>query len=247
MLLTSRSISETSNRLSVEFQDESNEYQQDSLSLVDGDDSALIGYEISSQSTALGVANFSQATRVLLRQLDKSTKGNLFVEFQTSFRAMKIRPGDIIALTYLKEGFTRVPLRVVKLSPSVNYQLVTILAQIHDDDWYSDNPAVLGGAGRQPASQVQTPRPLIGLIPHDDANGNFEFFDFKVQENIQAQSDGSATDTLTVSFAQPTKPNPNSPNLPLLSLAPQIQTAGGTLNGGSSFYYAVSARGRRRK
>ena len=164
--LSSRSIAETSNRLSVEFQDESNEYQQDSFSVVDADDAALIGYEISSQSTALGIANYSQANRVLLRQLDKSTKGNQFVQFQTSFRALKVRPGDIIALTYLKEGFTRVPFRVVKLSPSMNYQVVTVLAQIHDDDWYSDNPAVLGGAGRQPGTQVQTPRPLIGTIPH---------------------------------------------------------------------------------
>ncbi|HMJ62899.1 MAG TPA: hypothetical protein VK493_14095 [Bryobacteraceae bacterium] len=51
--LSSRSVAETSNRLSVEFQDESNEYQQDSLSLVDSDDVGLIGYEISSQSTAV--------------------------------------------------------------------------------------------------------------------------------------------------------------------------------------------------
>ncbi len=239
--LSSRTIAETSNRLSVEFQDESNEYQQDSLSLVDSDDSALIGYEISSQSTAVGIANFSQATRVLLRQLDKSTDGNLFVEFQTSFRALKVRPGDIIALTYLKEGFIRVPLRVVKLSPSMNYQLVTILAQIHDDDWYSDNPAVLGGAGRQPWSQVQTPRPLIGLLEHTDANNNFEYFDFSVTEDIQAQTDGTATDILTVGFSQPTKPDANSPNLPLLSLSPQYQTTGGTLAGGSNLYYAVSA------
>lgn len=239
--LTSRTIAETSNRLSVEFQDESNEYQQDSLSLVDSDDSALIGYEISSQSTALGIANFSQATRVLLRQLDKSTNGNIFVEFQTSFRALKIRPGDIIALTYSKEGFTRAPFRVVKLSPSMNYQMVTVLAQIHDDAWYSDNPAVLGGAGRQPATQIQTPRPLIGLISHKDAEGNNEYYDFSVQETIQAQTDGSATDTLTVGFALPNKPTPNSPNLPLLSLSPTYQTTGGTLPGGSTFYYAVSA------
>ena len=47
--LSSRSVAETSNRLSVEFQDESNEYQQDSLSLVDSEDVGLIGYEISSQ------------------------------------------------------------------------------------------------------------------------------------------------------------------------------------------------------
>jgi len=239
--LTSRNIAETSNRLSVEFQDESNEYQQDSLSLVDADDSALIGYEISSQSTALGIANFSQATRVLLRQLDKSTDGNMFVEFQTSFRALKVRPGDIIALTYLKEGFIRVPFRVVKLSPSINYELVTVLAQIHDDAWYSDNPAVLGGAGRQPGTQVQTPRPLIGLVVHDDPNGNFEYFDFTVTEQIQAQSDGTATDTLTVGFSQPTAPAANSPNLPLLSLSPGYVTGSGSIAGGSVLYYAVTA------
>jgi len=239
--LSSRSIAETSNRLSVEFQDESNEYQQDSFSVVDADDAALIGYEISSQSTALGVANFSQANRVLLRQLDKSTKGNQFVQFQTSFRALKVRPGDIIALTYLKEGFTRVPFRVVKLSPSMNYQIVTILAQIHDDDWYSDNPAVLGGAGRQPGTGVQSPRPLIGTLPHLDSTGALEYFDFGVEETIQTQNDGAATDILTVSFAEPGRPDANSPYLPLLSLSPQYGTSGGTLWGGSSLYYAVSA------
>lgn len=239
--LTSRTIAETSNRLSVEFQDESNEYQQDSLSIVDADDSALIGYEISSQSTAVGVANFSQATRILLRQLDKSTKGNLFVQFQTSFRALKVRPGDIITLTYAKEGFMRAAFRVVKLSPAMNYELVTVLAQVHDDDWYSDNPTVLRNAGRQPASGTQTPRPLIGLTPHDAPGGTFEFFDFKISENIQAQTDGTATDILTAAFCQPSIPNPNSPNLPLVSLSPQFATTGGTVSGGTNMYYAVSA------
>lgn len=239
--LSSKSVSETSNRLSVEFQNQSNEYQQDSLSLVNADDLALIGYEVSSQSTALGIANFSQATRVLLRQLDKSTKGNLFIQFQTSFRALKIRPGDIIAITYLKEGFSRTPFRVVKLSPAMNFQMVSVLAQIHDDDWYSDNPAVLMNAGRQPGSLVQVPRPLIGEVAHNDSTGNLEFFDFGITEQIQASSDGSATDTFTVSFSQPVMPNPNLPNLPLVSLSPQYSTTGGTLTGGSNLYYAVAA------
>ncbi|MBV8573062.1 MAG: phage tail protein [Acidobacteriaceae bacterium] len=239
--LTSRTIAETSNRLSVEFQDESNEYQQDSLSVVDAGDSSLIGYEISSQSTALGIANFSQATRVLLRQLDKSTKGNLFIQFQTSFRALKVRPGDIITVTYAKEGLQRVPFRVTKLSPSMNYEVVTILAQIHDDDWYSDNPTVLRNAGRQPAAQTRVPRPLIGVNAHLSPTGTFESFDFAISEAIHAQQDGTATDILTVSFSQPSNPSPNSPGLPLVSLSPQFTSAGGTLQGGSNLYYAVSA------
>ena len=239
--LTSQTAAETSNRLSVEFQDESNEYQQDSLSLVDSEDVALIGYENSTQSTALGIANFSQATRVLLRQLDKSTKGNLYVEFVTSFRALKIRPGDIISFTYVREGLERAPFRVVKLSPSTNYELVTVLAQVHDDNWYSDNPATLGGAGRQPGTETQTPLPLIGLRPHDDSSGTFEFFDFKIQESIQTLKDGSATDILSVAFSVPVSPSTNSSSLPLLSLSPAISSTGGTLAGGSNLYYAVTA------
>ena len=239
--ILSRTLAETSNRLSVEFQDKTNEYQQDSLSIADSEDSALIGYEISSQSTALGISNLNQATRILLRQLDKSTKGNLFVEFQTSFRAFKVRPGDIVSLTYLKEGFERVPFRVVKLSPSTNFQLITVLAQIHNDDWYSDNPSILAGAGRQPGSQVRTPRPLIGLIAHNDPNGAFEYFDFKTEESVQTLKDGTATDKITVSFAQPRKPSAKATNLPLLSLTAQFLSAGGSLRGGTTYYYAVSA------
>lgn len=239
--LISRAVAETSNRLSVEFQDESNEYQQDSLSLADADDAALIGYEISSHSTALGVANFSQATRVLLRQLEQSTKGNLFVEFQTSFRALKVRPGDIITLTYLKENFVRKPFRVLKLSPSLNYQIVTVLAQAHDDSWYSDQPATMGGAGRQPAAQTGTPRPLIGLLPHNGAGGNFEFFDFQNEDQLQVQAGGAATDLLTVSFSQPAKPHSNSPSLPLVSLSPEYVAGSGTLPAGATYYYAVTA------
>ncbi|MGH9694932.1 MAG: hypothetical protein ACRD5Z_12355, partial [Bryobacteraceae bacterium] len=116
-----------------------------------------------------------------------------------------------------------------------------ITAQIHDDGWYNDNPATLGGAGRQPGTQIQTPRPLIGSITHDDPLGKFEFFDFGVQESVQALSDGSAIDTLSISFAAPAKPSANSPNLPLLSLAPGYLDTGGSLVAGSSYYYAVSA------
>lgn len=240
--LSSRSIAECSNRLSVEFQDATNEYQQDSLSLVDVDDSALIGYEISSQSTALGISNFSQATRVLLRQLDKLTKGNLFLELQTSFKALKVRPGDLIAVTYLKEGFLRTPFRISKLSPSTNYETVTLQAQLHSDDWYSDDPAVLGGRGRQPGSGSTIPKPLIGIKERLNADGSFSTFDFGLSEDVQVLKDGTAIDRITVSFSQPTKPSATGGSIPLVGLAPRIDTGGGGLAGGTTYYYAVSSK-----
>ncbi len=241
VLLSSNSVAETSNCLNVEFQDEFNEYQQDSLSTVNANDIALIGYEISSQSTAMGITNYSQATRVLLRQLDKAIDGNLYINFVTSFRALKVRPGDIIAVTYQKEGFVRTPFRVVKLSPATNYQFVTIQAQIHDDDWYSDSITTLLAAGRQPASQVQVPRPLIGVVPILDAEGQTEAFDFAVNEQIQAQTDGSTTDTLSVGFSVPSAPSLNALSIPLLSLSPSYAETGGALEGGVTYYYAISA------
>ncbi len=234
--MLSRSLAETSNRLSVEFQDESNEYQQDSLSLVDSDDTALIGYEISSTSTALGIPNFNQANRVLLRQIDKLTKGNCYIQFLTSFRALKVRPGDIITVTYAKEGLQRTPFRVTKLSPSLNYRMVQILAQIHDDNWYSDDPTVISGSGRQPGANVTVPRPLLGTT--FDATGNTQF---AVQEQTAQRADGGVTDTLSVSFVQPSNGSTALTGLPLLSLAPAMASAGGTLLGGTNYYYAVTA------
>jgi hypothetical protein len=234
--LLSRSLAETSNRLSVEFHDESNEYQQDSLSLIDSDDAALIGYEISSTSTALGIPNFNQANRVLLRQLDKLTKGNCYIQLLTSFRALKVRPGDIITVTYAKEGLQRTPFRVTKLSPSINYRMVQVLAQVHDDNWYSDNPNVIAGAGRQPGANVSVPRPLLGTT--FDANGNTQF---AVLEQTAQRADGGVTDTLSISFVEPSKVSTAMTNLPLLSLAPAIASTGGTLPGGANLYYAVTA------
>ncbi|HJY06582.1 MAG TPA: phage tail protein, partial [Bryobacteraceae bacterium] len=234
--LVSKSISESSNRVTVEFQDEANEYQQDTLSVVSDDDQALIGYEVGSTSTALGLPNFNQALRILSRQIGKATKGNRFIEFGTSFRALKVRPGDIIALTYLKEGLSRTPFRVVKLAPSINYRNVSILAQAHDDSWYSDDPGNGSGGGRQPGAGIALPRPLLG--PTFDANGGTQF---SITESITGRTDGGAATILTVGFVNPVQPLTGAPIVPLLNLSPQVSTSAGSLKGGTNYYYALTA------
>jgi hypothetical protein len=235
VVLLSRSVPETANRMTVEFQDENNEYQQNSLSVVNAEDAALMGYEISSTSTALGIPNFNQASRVLALQLAKSTEGNQFIEFQTSFRALKVRPGDIITVTYAKEGLVRQPYRVVRLSPSINYRRITVLAQVHNDQWYSDNPNVILGAGRIASGEVGTPRPLLG--PTLNSSGTT---DFQITEQLTAQSDGGITDSLQIAFVEPATPSGTIQNLPLVSLSPVISQTGGSLAAGI-YYYALSA------
>ncbi len=238
--LWSRSTAESPNRYTVEFQDEFNEYQQDALSLVDFADAIAAGHEVSASLTALGIPNFNQAGRILRLQLDKSLRANTYVEFETGLRAIGLKPGDLITLTYAKEGFVRQLFRIVRISPGLNLQRMTIVAQIHQDEWYVGNGESNGllGGGRQPAIEIGVPRPLLGSALDVDGESQFE-----VEERSSELADGSYNVAIAVSFAQPTLPGVNSPGIPLISLAAQTDSVGGTLKGGRNYYYAVSASG----
>lgn len=234
--LFSRGGADTANRLTVEFQDEFNEYQQDSLSLVDVDDALLTGREVTASYPALGLPNFDQATRVLDLQLAKLLRGNTFVELETSMRGVGLAPGDLITVTYLKEGLDRQLFRVVRLAPGVNFQTVQVTAQWHEDAWYTTGGSAAGGRRRNGA-EVGVPRPLIGS--QIDANGVTQF---TVTDSIEPLSTGEVFVRLKAEFQTPRTPSTAAVNVPLVNLTPVIATTGGTLQGGRSYYYAVSAK-----
>jgi Putative phage tail protein len=234
--LHSRSTADTPNRFSIEFQDSFNEYQQDSISLVDTDDVAHIGQEITGPFSVLGIPNYDQAARILKFNLDRSIQGNTYVEFETSVRAVGIQPGDIIGLTYLKEGFNRQPFRVIGIAPGTNYRTAAITAQIHNDTWYSDtNGQTPNNGRREPDSSLGLPRPLIGSVV--DTNGNVQF---GIVETSSGETDGGLTVQANVSFFSPPAPAINQIGIPLVDFAPTFGT-NGTLAGGQTLYYAFSA------
>jgi len=236
LTVTSQSIANTPNQYTVEFQDEFNDYQQDSLSLVDIDDFVLTGQQVTTTLTALGLPNFDQANRAAALQLYKSVNGNTYIQFETSVKGVGLKPGDIITLTYAREGFSRQPFRITKLSPGVNFITAVIAAQIHDDAWYTVVNADAGGSGRQPGSEVGLPRPLVGSVL--DSNGVEQF---GISETSTESTDGSVTETLSVSFSVPAKPAASSAGIPLMGLNAQVSNSGGTLAGGQVLYYGVSA------
>lgn len=234
-----RSAADTPNRYSVEFQDAFNEYQQDSLSLVDIDDVLRNGQEISVVLNALGIPNFHQAARIIQLALDKSIRGNTYVQFETSVRGIGLKPGDLITLTYLKEGLLRAPFRIKSIAPGLNFSTATITAQIHDDFWYSDtasdgNP----GTRRQPGFEVGLPRPLLGNILDEDGEPQLE-----IQERADEAGDGQMTVWLKAGFVVPRQPSASSAGIPLLSLSPAVSETGGTLAGDQTLYYAISSLG----
>jgi hypothetical protein len=234
--LYSRNGTSTTNQLTVEFQDEFNQFQQDSLTLVDIDDSLLTDRLVTAPFPGVGLPNFDQATRMLQLQLNKTIAGYTLVEFSTSVKGIGIAPGDLITVTYLKEGLERQPFRVVTIAPGQDYQTVQITAQWHDDDWYTTGGADSTGGGIYATNQGGMPRPLVGSAV--DAHGIEQF---GVIETAIASGDGSFTIQLSVAFTAPALPQASSAGIPLLSLSPTIATTGGTLAGGQSLYYAVSA------
>jgi hypothetical protein len=236
LTVTSQSIANTPNQYTVEFQDEFNDYQQDSLSLVDIDDFVLTGQQVTTTLTALGLPNFDQANRAAALQLYKSVQGNTYIQFETSVKGVGLKPGDIITLTYAREGFSRQPFRITKLSPGVNFITAVITAQIHDDAWYTIVNSDAGGSAFQAPSEVGLPRPLVGSLL--DSNGVEQF---GISETSTESTDGSVTESLSVSFSVPAKPAASSAGIPLMGLNAQVNNSGGTLAGGQALYYGISA------
>jgi hypothetical protein len=234
--LWSRHDADVPNRLTVEFQDEFNEYQQDSLALTDADDSLLTARQVTAAFPALGLPNFDQAARVLSLQLNKNIAGYTFIEFETSVKGVGLNPGDLITVTYLKEGLQRQPFRIVKLVPGRNYETVTVTAQWHDDAWYSAQGTGFRGGRRQSGSRVGLPRPLAGSVI--DANGVEQF---GIVETPIQSAEGSVWVDLEVSFTPPGPAGMSGAAVPIVGLNPTIQTTGGTLTGGQNLYYAVTA------
>jgi hypothetical protein len=234
--LTSKISADCPNQYSVEFQDAFNQYQQDSFSVVDADDVAITGQQVAVSLYALGLPNYDQAARILTFNLEKSVQGNLTVEFQTSVKALGLFPGDIITLTYVKEGFQRQPFRILKIAPAANYRTVTITAQIHNDNWYSDDGGENASGQLLPTFGIGLPRPLTGTVL--DSYGNLQF---DVEESSSQTADGTTLLTVSVAFVAPGVIPASAPGIPIVSLAATTQNTGGTLTGGQTLYYALSS------
>jgi hypothetical protein len=232
-----RSTAESPNRWSVEFQNSFNEYQQDSVSLLDLDDVLAAGQELSASVPALGLPHFDQAARVARFHLMKSLKGNMYVEFDTGTHALGLRPGDIISLTYLKEGLERAPFRITKLAPGENYLTTRIVAQRHDDEWYE-----LLAAGWAEGEERRRAGGRWGLSPRPITGVGLDEYGravFGIEEELAGE--GGTSVRLKVRYTKPETAVASPASVPIVGLSPLVDTSGGTLAGGQSWYYAVSA------
>jgi len=234
--LTTKGASDTANRLTIEFQDRFNQFQQDSLSLSDQDDELLCSQTVAAAWDAVGISSFNQAARMLLLGLNRGLQGNLFIEFQTSVKALGLMPGDLITVTYAKENLQRTPFRITQVKPGASFRTVTISAQLHNDAWYSDSvTGIIGGRGRQTGVTSGLPAPVAGVTA--DADGLLQL---GITEAEVSGGNGATQVELAVSFTAPSG-TPGTLPSPLMSLATMVSSSGGTLAAATTYFYAISA------
>jgi hypothetical protein len=196
----------------------------------------LCGQEVPSIWDAVGISTFNQASRMLLLGLNRAIEGNLFIEFETSVKALGLLPGDLITVTYAKENLNRTPFRVTKITSGPSFRTAVISAQLHDDAWYSDTATgIIGGLGRQTGQGSGLPNPVAGTVT--DSYGAIQV---GITEQEVTGNDGSSDVQLAVSFTGPSGQIGTLP-APLLGLAAIVSQTGGTLGGGLNYFYAISA------
>jgi len=236
--LWSRSTVDTPNRLTTEFQDMFNEYQQDSFAIVDLGDYARAGQEITGRVIVDGIPSYDQAARALKFLLDKSIRGNRYIEFDTTVKALGQRVGDIITVTYGKEGMVNQPFRILKIAPGMNYRTVRLTAQIHNDAWYQDTNGQLSlipETRRQPGVGAGLPNPVTGT--EVDPNGQIQY---QITEIEVTGTDGTILSEVEAKFTPPVAGQSRLAGIPIVSLQATVFPTGGTLAGNQTLYYAVT-------
>lgn len=232
----SRGMADTPNRFTLEFQNELNGYRQDSLFITDQDDVEATGTEITAPFLALGVPNVYQAAELCRAALNRQLRGNLYIDFATSVRGYGLKPGDLITVTYGKEGWQRKPFRVIRAAPDVNYETLMVTAQAHDDEWYGHGTEGVQNVRGEDFTGTRIPRPLVGALP-DGAGGSA----LEIEERTSLDTDGTGRVTLRVRFHPPSRPMVAAAGSPVLSLDADVIPGEGTLAAGHTYYYALSS------
>jgi hypothetical protein len=236
----SRPSQDSPNRVSFEIQDSLNEFQQDSISIADTDDIRLRRQEVNQALPATGVPNFPQAQRICQTALNKSIAGNVFIQFRTSIRGVHVRPGDLIAVSYSRFGFERTLFRVLEFHLSSRLDEMEIIAQLHQDHWYSDDPAARYDRSRIYAWSSASVRAVCGTVIEQGAPR------FAAAESLSVDDSGSQRCRLHIPFIRPLAQTGSTASVPLVSFGYSVAATGGSLAPGSYFYAltAVDAQGR---
>ena len=141
------------NEYTVEFFNSLRNNAQDSAVLLDTTAANEIGAKLTAQLPADGFPTMDAALRGERLALYKGqgarnqdgtirSRGNLYVQFESTVKGILVRIGGIISITNAREGWNKKLFRVLSIDPSLDsvypYWRIRYVAREHDDSWYDD-------------------------------------------------------------------------------------------------------------
>jgi hypothetical protein len=228
----SNPLSESVNKAWTNYIDEFSGFRKNTITLSEVDDILATGQELSMSLRAIGLSNYAHAFGATRRFLRKRIDGNVFVEFDTSVRAVSLQPGDLVAISYPKFGLNRTPFRIVRMSVGLNSAVIKILAQLHCDEWYDDSGLLLQTSIEGVRPNTMVPKPILGSIQHTDGSTDFDL------EEQEIQSQDGANSALIAQFVHPNRLTQSS--CPAPRFKPEAYTMpAGNLLADTTYYYAL--------
>ncbi len=253
-----RDINDLPNRVAFQFADSDYGYAASSFVLVDSDDIARAGQEVSGGlvTEPIGINSYNAANRMAKQILDEHLRGNPlgntngtdFWAWETSVKGLRLKLGQIIRVSDTRAGLSNALMRITAIQPSRDFQTLRIEAHAHNDDWYLDSNGQAAdplATGRRrdllarPAFpwRPNTQQPISGdaYFPATDLN-------FGLRSSVETSADGTPITKLRILGQLPVNEFANL-RPPILGTQGTTATSGGNIpGGGRAYHFVVCAR-----
>lgn len=247
-----RPVSSTPNRVQFRFANTERDSAEDSLSLLNVEAVNRAAQENVEQLQVEGVATLDQAKRIASRRLARNLLGNPrgdaagteVYEWLDSQRAIRLRVGQICRLSDTHYGLSNVPVRLLQLRPSSNFETVKIVAERHNDNWFVDT---FGQAGDPALTEIRRDRlerpsypwcPMAAQPVASDPMFTEQDWSFFVRESFEELADGTSRAKVQITGAVPVNMLAEI-RPPIVGRQGTTSGASGTFPGGGWTYYAA--------
>lgn len=253
---------ETPNKSTVYFFDRENSYNQDISTIIDTEDSARVGSEVSGTFNLMGCQTFDHIDRVTASWFAENYRGNsrqdytgsyigdtggtIIAELQTTIKGVHLTVGQIVLLSDVQNSLNLQTFRITRIEPSANFETAKISMSWHNDYWYLDsfgqgvnqpiwmNP--LSGAQGAPRSW----RPAYEVPQSGDAYRDPTDLGFGIAQTYGTDAGGNALAQVQFTGQIPVNSFQTVSQRPLLAPLGEGSSGGGYAPG-TAYYVGLSA------
>jgi len=263
LIVTQRGVQETPNRVNFQFQDRDNHFVPDTLAIIDAEDVARVGQEVTGQMAMEGINSLDQGRRCAGTWMAENYRGNsrlsgygeaigdtggtTVYEWETTFKVIHLNIGDICQLSYQQLAVSNQLVRIIKIQPSSNFSRCKVTALHHNDRWYHDEYAQDDGPLWKPDFRNRELRPAMAWCPFAqqppvyDAMRDTSDWGFSIAQDYETAADGTAIAKLVIGGRMPVNVFSVDAVPPFVGLQGTTAATGGTLAGGRSYWFMVCA------